>query len=107
MKDEKQVRNTSGLRPLGKAILLKTYEIKSGIIAIPDHVKDKEVVAEQRAVVVDIGPWAWGDEPAPRAKIGDRVLFTRFAGYVAVGPKDGQTYRVVNDRDIFLGIEDE
>ena len=47
------------------------------------------------------------DEPTPRAKVGDRVLVTSFAGFMAVGPKDGKQYRVVNDRDIFCAITHE
>jgi len=32
---------------------------------------------------------------------------TKFAGFMAKGPKDGQMYRLVNDRDIFCAITDE
>jgi co-chaperonin GroES (HSP10) len=95
--------NTSGLKPLGRAVIVKTYELKQGVIMIPDAIREKGVVAEQRAVIVAIGPDAWR-EWSERPRIGDKVIFTKFAGFFAMGPGDGQPYRVVNDRDIFLGI---
>ena len=60
-------------------------------------------MVEQRAVVVEVGPACWPDEPA-RAQPGDRVLISKLAGYLAKGPADGKLYRLVNDRDIFAKI---
>ena len=34
-------------------------------------------------------------------------MVTRMAGYMAVGPADGQRYLMVNDRDIFAQITKE
>ena len=64
-------------------------------------------MAEQRAVVVAVGPAAWEDESQPRAKPGDKVLITNFAGMLTKGTKDGKSYRLVNDRDIFCKIVEE
>jgi co-chaperonin GroES (HSP10) len=102
------VENKSGLHPLGHAVLVKMYEPekKSGLIEIPDVVKERSQVLEQRCIVIEVGPSCWDDEPRPRAKPGDKVIVTKFAGYMAVGPKDGQLYRLVNDRDIFCSLED-
>ena len=98
--------NNSGLKPLGVAVLIKPYEPdrKGALIEIPETVREKTAMVETRAIVVDIGPAAWHDEPQPRAKVGDRVLVTKFAGFQALGPEDGQIYRIVNDRDIFCAI---
>lgn len=98
-------RNTSGLEPLGRAVLVEYYqpERKESVIFIPDQVSDHSNMIEQRAVVVAIGPACWPDEPA-RAKVGDRVLISKMAGYAAVGPTDGKRYRFINDRDIFAKI---
>ena len=71
---------------------------------IPEAVRDRTAIAEQRAVVVEVGATAWNDEPEPRAKPGDKVLITKYAGFMAVGTLDGETYRFINDRDIFGGI---
>ena len=101
--------NTSGLEPLGRAVLVRMVELeelKATTIVIPDHVRRNSSVMEQRAEIVAIGNSAWEDEKAPRAKIGDKVIVVKLAGYVAVGPKDGKLYRLCNDRDIFCRIEE-
>ena len=99
--------NKSGLKPLGRAVLVEPYEpeIKKSLIVMPDSVKDRTTMVETRAVVVEVGPVAWDDEPQPRAKAGDKVLITKFAGAMVVGTEDGKSYRLVNDRDIFCAIE--
>lgn len=99
------MENTSGLRPLGRAVLVKYYvpERKQSVIALPEAVQDRGDAVEQRAQVVAVGPGCWPDEPA-RAKPGDYVLIARMAGYATKGPADEQPYRLVNDRDIFAGI---
>jgi len=97
--------NTSGLAPLGRAVIVEYYEPerKESMIVLPDNVKDRTVMVEQRAVVVEIGPACWPNEPQ-RAKVGDRVMIARFSGYAFVGPADGKRYRIVNDNDIFARI---
>ena len=100
--------NESGLRPLGRAVLVVHYEPerKGGLIVMPDVVTDKVLLVEQRAIVVEVGPACWPDEPA-RAKPGDKILISKMSGYMAVGPKDGKRYRIINDRDIFAAITEE
>ena len=100
--------NTSGLRPLGRAVLLKPYKVeeKVGSIILANSVRERDQLAEQRATVVEVGPNAWNGEP-PRAKVGDRILFSKWAGYLAIGPADDESYRVVNDNDIFMAIVKE
>jgi len=101
--------NTSGLKPLGRAVLVRPYEPDLGQtkILIPDSAKAGMAAVEQRAVVIEIGPEAWREERAPRAKPGDRVLVSRYAGHMAVGPADGVQYRMVNANDVFAAITDE
>lgn len=100
--------NKSGVHPLGHAVLLKTYELTKGRIELPQSVREALTMAEQRAVVVEIGPMAWFDETnkgaPPRAQVGDKVLFAKHSGYGILGD-DGVTYRCVNDRDIFMSVE--
>lgn len=101
--------NPSGLRPLGRAVLVKPYEPErqSSVIVMPDSVNESQMMLEQRAVIVALGENCWCDEPSPRAKVGDKVLVARFAGYMAKGTSDKEQYRLVNDRDIFAAIEVE
>lgn len=112
--------NTSGLKPLGRAVLVRMIELeelKTELISIPDSVRQSSSVMEQRAEVIAVGATAWEDEAIsifgfplwkrPRAAAGDKVIVTRMAGYVAKGPRDGKLYRMINDRDIFCKIEGE
>ena len=103
------MKNQSGLEPRGVAVLIKPYEPerRGGLIEIPEQVQSRQSMLENRAVVVAIGPSAWHDEPTPRAEVGERVFVTQYAGFMAKGPKDGQQYRLVNDRDIFCAIVEE
>lgn len=101
--------NESGVKPLGRAVLVKPYtpERREGLIVIPEEALERDQMVEQRAVVVEVGPHAWMDEPCPRAKVGDEVLMSKFAGYMVKGTADGSQYRLVNDRDTFAAIEVE
>lgn len=101
--------NNSGLRPKGHAVLVKPYEEverKAGLIAIPAHVKERHMLLESKAKVIEVGGEAWKDEKGPRALPGDIVLIAQFSGHMAVGPKDGLQYRLVNGRDIFAVVEE-
>lgn len=103
------MENQSGLAPVGVAVLIKAYEPerRGALLVLPDSVQGKMSMVDSRAVVVAVGPSAWHDEPMPRAKVGDKVLVTKFAGFMAKGPRDGELYRLVNDRDIFCTITHE
>jgi len=96
--------NKSGLVPLGHAVLIKHYqpERKGGLIVIPETVQDRQVLVEQRAEIVAVGPQAWKGEM--RAQPGDKVLVAKLSGYMAIGPADGERYVFINDVDIFAKI---
>jgi len=101
--------NQSGLAPLGRAVLIEPYapEQKKGQIVIPEHVQANMATVELRARVIAVGPAAWEDESSPRAKPGDIVLVTKYAGIMAVGPADKKQYRLINDRDVFCQVTSE
>lgn len=104
--------NASGLRPCGRAVLVKAHQPEmdrardKSAIFIPTTVEESTAVWENRMRVVAVGACAWADEPEPRAKPGDLVLVTKFAGFVKRGA-DGKLYRLINDRDLFCVIEKE
>lgn len=102
------MENTSGLKPLGRAVLVKEYtpERKGSLIELPAFVQERSAAIETRAVVVAIGMNCWPDEPQ-RAFVGDKVFISRMAGFAARGTADGELYRFVNDRDIFAAIVGE
>lgn len=101
--------NQSGVKPLGRAVLVKPYtpELKESLIVLPDEAMARDQMVEQRAIVIEVGKYAWHDEPEPRASAGQKVLVSKFAGYMVKGTADGVQYRLVNDRDIFAAIEKE
>jgi chaperonin GroES len=96
--------NNSGLTPLGRAVLLEPFKVErktKGGIVLPDSVVQRDELAEQKARVVEVGPHAWRGE-TPWAKVGDLIVFSKWAGHACVGPLDKKQYRVVNDNDIFM-----
>jgi co-chaperonin GroES (HSP10) len=101
--------NNSGLKPLGRAVLIEPYEpeLKKSVLVLPPSAAERNTMIEMRATVVEIGPEAWSDEKSPRAFPGDKVLIAKFSGHMLNGTKDGKLYRMVNDRDIFCRIEEE
>jgi co-chaperonin GroES (HSP10) len=103
------MNNKSGLKPLGHAVLVMPYEPakKDSVIVLPATVQERQLMVETRAIVVEAGPEAWIEEKRPRAKPGDKVLLSKFAGVLAEGTADGERYRLVNDRDIYCKIEVE
>lgn len=104
-----QKANTSGLLPLGRAVLIEPYEpeIQVSRLVLPPTVRERTAMVEQRATVIAVGPECWREESSPRAKPGDKVVVSRYAGWLAVGPADGRTYRMVNANDIFAMITEE
>jgi co-chaperonin GroES (HSP10) len=100
--------NKSGLKPLGRAVLVEPYEpeVKKSMIELPAAVKERTSMVETRAIVIEVGPAAWEDESSPRATAGDKVLISKFAGVMAIGIKDSKPYRIVNDRDIYCRLEE-
>ena len=100
------VTNPSGLKAVGRAVLCEPYdpEFHKTTIAIPDHVRARELMAEMRATVIQVGTHCWPDEPA-RAAPGDKVLISKFCGAIVKGTADGKLYRLCNDNDIFCQIE--
>jgi chaperonin GroES len=99
------MENTSGILPTEYKVLIAPVEVdqktKGGII-IPDETKERDQFAQMRGVLVAVSPLAftyddWKDAKPP--KVGDEVLFAKYAGAVVDG-KDGKKYRLTNDKDI-------
>lgn len=110
-----------GMRPIEfKVVVLpnKVDEVTKGGIRRPDTVIAQMQVAVCKGRLVAVSPWAftyfdtslttyaevlahWPETP----KIGDMVLYGRYCGGEITG-KDGQIYRIMNDKDI-LALADE
>lgn len=91
------------IRPLGDRVVLKPVErmekTKGGIV-LPDTAKEKPMEAEVVAVgegrVLDNGT-----KVAPMVKVGDRVVYSKYAGSEV--KLDDQDYLIISEKDI-LGI---
>jgi co-chaperonin GroES (HSP10) len=95
--------NVSGINPVGWRILVKPQEIKemseSGIFITSGKYKEREQMANTTGVVVAMGNDCFADEPAPWCKIGDKIIFAKYAGLLYLG-RDGSEYRMINDKDV-------
>jgi co-chaperonin GroES (HSP10) len=106
---ENRLKNTSGLKPVGHAVLVEPYtpEVKASLIAIPEEVMRNQRIHDLRAILVEAGPMAWVGEGRPRALPGQKVMVGKFAGVLVTGTADGKPYRMINDNDIFCIIVEE
>jgi chaperonin GroES len=95
--------NESGINPVGWRVLIKPQEVrevsKGGIILTTEKSKEREQMANTTGIVIAMGDQCYADEPAPWCQVGDKVIFAKYAGLLYLG-KDGQAYRMVNDKDI-------
>jgi len=89
------------IKPLADRVIVKAAaaeeKTKSGII-IPDTAKEKP----QRGELVAVGPGKAADNGTlitPQVKVGDQVLYGKFAGTeISI---DGEDYLIMRESDIF------
>ncbi|MCX7951085.1 MAG: co-chaperone GroES [Clostridiales bacterium] len=92
------------LRPLGDRVVIKKIEAeettKSGIV-LPGSAKEKPQMAE----VVAVGPGGMvdGKEVKMELKVGDKVIFSKYAGNEV--KIDGEEYTILRQDDILAIVE--
>lgn len=96
MSEEKKVR------PLGDRVIIKRKkaEEKIGSIIVPDAAKEKPLEGE----VIAVGPGKFLDSGVrvePTVKVGDRVLFSKYAGQ-----ERGSRYDVSESDQVILREDD-
>lgn len=97
--------NESGIDPCEFKVLVlpdTVDEKTSAGLFLPQHVRDKEQLAQVKATLVATGGNAFDDWHDPIPMIGDRVFVAKYAGYQVEGV-DKKRYQVCNDKDI-VGI---
>lgn len=103
--------------PAGHRVLVRPDRVEEttrGGIVLPEVTKERDQRATQQGTVLEIGPSAWKEhwEGKPWAKVGDRVIFTRYAGvdlsYEARQLIDPSADRltVINDEDVVYVLEE-
>ena len=102
-----QRQNPSGIRPKGHAVLGLPYEPpkKDSRIVIPDAVKERTQMLQDRIRIIATGAACWNDEPEARVRVGDLALIPYLSGRMVRG-KDGVIYRVVNDKDVIAETDE-
>lgn len=103
---KEKVEDTSGITPFEFKVLVKqdvmAEKTKGGII-IPDAPLDDQRRATMKGEIIAVSPAAFSyynwDDNARIPKVGDRVVYARYAGSTIVG-KDEVEYRLINDKDI-------
>ncbi|HUW34164.1 MAG TPA: co-chaperone GroES [Planctomycetota bacterium] len=93
------------VRPLADRVLVKRVEAEEktkGGIVLPDTAKEKpkegEIIAVGEGKMLDNGKRA-----IPQVKVGDRVLFTSYAGTEV--KVDGEDYLIMREEDILAVSE--
>lgn len=95
-------------KPVEFKVLVKPDHVEqvTGNIIIPDIVRDRQQISQDKATIISVGGNAFEDWQEPIPKIGDRVLINRHSGYVFKDKDDNhQEYRVINDKDITMILE--
>lgn len=93
--------NTSGLQPVEFKILIEPEEVEqksTGGIVLVSATTEKEKMAQVRGKLIAMGGNAFEDWNEPKPKVGDRLWYAKYAGYVIKGD-DGKEYRLANDKD--------
>lgn len=99
-----------GIKPLEYYVLIAPEVIEektAGGIFLPTQKRETDEIATQKGRIIAQSPLAWtfADGDDHRAKVGDAVLFGRYAGSLIEG-LDGKTYRLCRDKDV-AGILEE
>ena len=99
------------LEPLGHRVLIKVVlkkQTDSGLVLVHDERFAK--AAMEHGEIIAIGPNAWKafDGGEPWAKVGDRVLFSKYGGKFVIDPDnppvDGEDFIIINDEDCLARI---
>lgn len=95
---------------VGHRLLIKPWEPEEisdgGIVIATQSTLKKEAAAVKEGKIVGIGPNAWKafDDGEPWAKVGDIVVFAKYAGkFLTIS---GEDYIVINDEDIQCILEE-
>ncbi|RKD23610.1 chaperonin GroES [Caminicella sporogenes DSM 14501] len=92
------------IKPLGDRVVIKKLEAeektKSGIV-LPSQAKEQPQIAE----VVAVGPGGMvdGKEVKMEVKVGDKVIFSKYAGTEI--KHDGEEYTILRQSDILAIVE--
>jgi co-chaperonin GroES (HSP10) len=103
------------IQPVEFKVLIKPDKVESqtkGGLWLTDHSVDKQQFSVDRGEVISFGEGFYSNLPGPTPKIGDKVLFNKYAGTVLdiwekeEGRDVKVSYRMINDKDICAIMEE-
>jgi len=99
------------IKPVEFKVLIKPDKVEGqtrGGLYLPDSARDKQQFAVDRGEVISVGEGFFRDLPGPAPKVGDRVIFNRYAGsLITIDEGEGRVdYRLINDKDICAILEE-
>lgn len=99
------------LKALGFRVLIDVQveeKSKGGIVIALDQ--KWEEAKQEIGTILDIGPGAWKDYTCtngePWAKVGDKVVYSKYGGKFVEDPNTGRRLMVINDSDILCKVEE-
>ncbi len=109
LKLDTEVKNTS-LTPVGYFLLVKPQEVEEvteGGIILSGSTLKQDRLATDLGVIQKIGPIAWHGfaDGTPWAKVGDVVMFAKYAGKRITDPETGVEYLLINDNDVLSVVD--
>jgi len=86
----------------------KVEDKSAGGIYLPDSARDRMQIAADRGELVDFGEGFFSGLDGPVPKIGNKVMFDKYAGSLIKIEEDGirVDYRLVNDDKIIAILEE-
>ena len=93
------------LDPAGHRVLVTpdpVEEVSAGGIILVSETKDRNTQKQIFGTIAKVGINAWKDfsDGTPWAKVGDRVAFAQYGGFVIKDPISGEEFRLLQDEDI-------
>lgn len=95
------------IKPVEYKCLIKPDKVEgqtSGGLYLPDSARDKQQFSVDRGVLTSVGDGFFSNLPGPTPKVGEKVIFNRYAGSLI--KCDGEDYRLINDKDICAILEE-
>jgi len=105
------------IKPCGHRLVVQPFKqeevdevIKSAKRAgfeIVNSNEEREDASVDKGVVLAIGPTAWQDfKSEPWCKVGDTILFAKFAGKIVEDPETKKKVFILNDEDVVAIIQE-
>jgi chaperonin GroES len=94
----KPVRHVAMIKPD------KVEQTSSGGLFLPETTRTRMQISVDRGKIVAIGEGFFEDMPGPVPKVGDKVIFDKYAGSLITIEESREDFRLVNDDKIIAII---